>query len=446
MLHKYIVTVQWSSEMNTEPFSKTNRRNFLKTTAVSTAAISASAVNQFGHTAGDDTIKIGMIGAGGRCTGAAMDAMRADDGVRLVAMSDVFQEHLDSSCQQIKEKMPDQFEVDDDHIFAGIDGFQKVIDSDVDVVLIACASLFHPKYSRAALEAGKHVFVEKPHAIDPTGIAEVRETIKLAKKKKLSLVSGLMNRYVPGVQETMKRIHDGAIGEIVAIEENFLRAPYVLRERRPDDSEMQFQFRNWYHFSWLSGDDVTQSLVHNLDKALWALGEKTPAKAHGLAGRSSMFGELYGDVFDHHSVVYDYDNGVKIYALCRTQNNCHGGVSDIIMGTKGKCDLLRNKITGETNWQYDGPHGSGYVNEHIDLFKGIRNGKPVVSEYMADSTMTAIMGQLACYSGKQLTWEQACNSKFRFGPADGDLDMIPPKVPSMYGSYPIAIPGRTKVI
>ncbi|MCP4708693.1 MAG: Gfo/Idh/MocA family oxidoreductase, partial [Planctomycetes bacterium] len=291
-----------------------------------------------------------------------------------------------------------------------------------------------------------HVFVEKPHAIDPSGIQAVRETIALAKQKKLSLVSGLMSRYIPGVQETMKRIHDGAIGDIVAIEENFLRAPYVLKARQPEDSEIEYQFRNWYHFSWLSGEDVTQSLVHNLDKALWALGEKTPAKAHGLAGRASMFDEIYGDVFDHHSVVYEYDNGVKIYALCRTEDNCHNNVCDIIMGTKGKCDLLKNKITGETNWQYDGPHGSGYVNEHIDLFQGIRNGKPVVSEYMANSTMTAVMGQLACYSGKQLTWEQACNSKFTFGPSDGDFNTKPPKTPGPDGSYPIAVPGKTKVI
>lgn len=429
--------------------SKSTRRTFLKST--SAAALSASIagsgdLSRRVYAAGDDVIKIGMIGAGGRCTGAAMDAMRADDGVRLVAMSDVFQERVDASRAEIKSKMPDQYAVDDNHAFVGCDGYKKVIESDVDVVLIACASLFHPPYSKAALEAGKHVFVEKPHAIDPSGVQIVRETIDLAKRKNLSLVSGLMNRYVPGVQETMKRIHDGAIGDIVAIEENFLRAPYVLKARQPDDSEMEYQFRNWYHFSWLSGDDVIQSLVHNLDKALWALGEKPPAKAHGLAGRSSMFGELYGDVFDHHSVVYEYDDGVKIYALCRTQDNCHNGVSDIIMGTKGKCDLLNNRITGETHWQYEGPHGNGYINEHKDLFQGIRTGRPVVSEYMAASTMTAVMGQMACYSGIQLTWEEACGSKFRFGPPDGDFTMTPPKVPGPDGNYPIAIPGRTKVL
>lgn len=422
---------------------KTSRRTFLKTS--SAAALSLSAVNRFGHAAGNDEIKVGLIGCGGRGTGAAMDAMKADEGVRLVAMADVFQEHVDASKNEIKSKMPDQFAVKDECCFAGCDGYKKVIESSVDVVLIACASLFHPKYMKAALEAGKHVFVEKPHGIDPSGIQIVRESIALAKEKKLSLLSGLMSRYIPGVQETMKRIHDGAIGDIVAIEENFLRAPYVLKERRPGDKEMEYQFRNWYHFSWLSGDDVTQSLVHNLDKARWALREKTPAKAHGLAGRSSMFGYLYGDVFDHHSVVYDFDDGVKIYALCRTQDNCHGGVSDIIMGTKGRCDLLANRITGETNWEYQGVSGGGYVEEHQALFKGIRSGSPVVSEYMADSTMTAILGQLACYSGQQISWEDGNKSKFTFGPTDGDFEMEPPKKPGPDGNYPIAVPGKTKV-
>ncbi len=426
----------------TEKKRTVSRRRFIQ----STAALGFASLSRRVHAAGSDTIQIGMIGCGGRCTGAAMDAMKADDGVRLVAMTDVFQENVDLSRQEIQSKMPDQFAVKDDRAFGGCGGYKKVIESDVDVVLIACASLFHPLYTKAALEAGKHVFVEKPHGIDPAGIRMVRECIELAKKKKLSLVSGLMSRYIPGVQETMKRIHGGAIGEIIAIEENFLRAPYVLKARRPGDREMEYQFRNWYHFSWLSGDDVTQSLVHNLDKALWALGEKTPAKAHGLAGRSSMFGDLYGDVFDHHSVVYDFDNGVKIYALCRTQDNCHGGVSDIIMGTKGRCDLLANRITGETNWNYEGISGGGYVEEHQALFQGIRSGKPVVSEYMANSTMTAIMGQLACYSGKQLTWDEANNSSFTFGPPDGDFEMEPPKKPGPDGNYPIAIPGKTSAI
>ncbi len=436
-----------SQRSDTNSSTQSSRRSFLKTSAAGLAlAASASDLSRRVYAAGSDEIKIGLIGCGGRGTGAALDAMRADEGVRLVAMYEIFEDKLQASKKQIQEAMPDQFAVKDDHCFTDFQGYQKVIESGVDAVLIACASMFHPRYMKAAIDAGKHVFVEKPHAIDPAGVRLVREACEEAKRKKLSVVSGLMNRYIPGVQETMKRIHGGAIGEIVTIEENFLRAPYVLVARKPADTEIQYQFRNWYHFSWLSGDDVTQSLVHNLDKSLWAMGEKTPQKAHGLAGRSASFGDIYGDVFDHHAVVYEYDNGAKIYAFCRTQNNCHEGVSDIIQGTKGRCDLLQNRIEGETNWQYDGPHDSGYVNEHKVLFQSIRTGKPVVNDYMVNSTMVAILGQLACYSGKQLTWEEAWNSDFHFGPTDGSFESEPPKKPGPDGNYPIAVPGVTKVI
>ena len=174
------------------------------------------------------------------------------------------------------------------------------------------------------------------------------------------------------------------------------------------------------------------------------MGEKPPVKAHGLAGRSASFGEIYGDVFDHHSVVYEYEDGVRIYAFCRTQHNCHGGVSDIIMGTKGKCDLLKNKITGETNWQYDGEYGSGYKVEHQELFNAIRSGKTLVNDYMANSTMIAVMGQMACYSGKQITWEDACHSNFTFGPMDGNFDSVPPKTLCSDGNYPHRHPWKNE--
>ncbi len=434
---------------NTKP-SNPSRRGFLKTSAATMAlgALSGTTIPRYVHAAGEDAIKIGMIGCGGRCTGAAIDAMVADKGVRLIAMADVFEDHLRNSLKELRDKMPDQVAVNKDHCFIGLDGYQKVIESDVDVVLIACASKFHPTYAKAAIEAGKHVFVEKPHGIDPPGIRLMQETCDLAKEKKLCLVSGLMNRYIPGVQETMKRIHDGAIGDIVAIEENFLRAPYVLRERVEGESELEYHFRNWYHFSWLSGDDVTQSLVHNLDKALWAFQGKLPEKAHGLGGRSASFGEIYGDVFDHHSVVYKFDNGARIYAYCRTQHDCYGDVSDFIMGTKGKCDLLKNRITGENEWQYEGEYGSGFRIEHQELFKAIRAEEPLINDYMVNSTLIAVLGQMACYSGKQITWDQAYYSDFTFGPSVDDVhpEMEPPKKPGEDGNYPIAIPGKTKVI
>ena len=211
-----------------------------------------------------------------------------------------------------------------------------MIASGVDVVLIATASAFHPQYLKAAVDAGKHVFAEKPHAIDPPGIRSVIESCEEAKKKNLSVVSGLCWRYHTGVQETMKRVLDGAIGDIIAIQETYMRAPYRLVERRPEWSEIEYQFRNWYHFNWLSGDDIAQSLVHSMDKAAWAMKDEPPVKVFGQGGRSSSMGPVFGDVFDHHALVYEYANGVKMFAFGRAQNGCHDEVSDHILGTKGR--------------------------------------------------------------------------------------------------------------
>jgi predicted dehydrogenase len=321
-----------------------------------------------------------------------------------------------------------------------------VIDS-CDVVLIACAAKFHPMYLRAAVEAGKHVFVEKPHGIDPVGVRVVQEACALAKKKGLSVMSGLQSRWDPGYRETMQRVHDGAIGEIIAIEQNFLRGPYGLYPRKPQQGEVEYQFSNQYHFAWLSGDDVTQSLVHNVDIATWAMHEQTPARAHGLGGRSASFGEIYGDVFDHHSVIYEYANGVRMYAFCRTQVNTYAEYSAIFLGSKGRCSLRQCLIEGEVNWKYRGPKTSPYDIEHQELFKAIRSGNPFnAGDYMARSTLVAVMGQLTCYSGKEVTWEQVAKSDYYFPPKPEDcrMDMDPPVKPDEKGNYPVPVPGFTK--
>jgi myo-inositol 2-dehydrogenase/D-chiro-inositol 1-dehydrogenase len=319
-----------------------SRREFLKT---STAALTAAGLARPGYVAGSDTIRIGLIGCGGRGYEAVLNATTADSGVRLVAMCDILMERIKEKLGKLKDRKPDQVAVDDDHCFTGFDGYKNVVES-CDVVLIANAAKFHPLHLKTAVEAGKHVFVEKPHGIDPAGVRVVGEACETARKKGLSVVSGLQSRYHPGYRETIQRLHDGAIGEIVAIEENFLRAPYVLYPRTPGLSEVRFQASNQYHFHWLSGDDVPQSLVHNLDRASWVMMEKAPVKAHGLGGRSTLKGEVYGSVFDHHSVIYEFDNGVKLYAFCRTIPDCYNETSSIILGTKGRCDILKLRIRG----------------------------------------------------------------------------------------------------
>jgi predicted dehydrogenase len=423
-----------------------SRREFLKLSSLA-AAVSGLSLSRAAHAAGSDRLRVGLIGCGNRGTGAAIDALDADPGVHLVAMADTFADRLAASLEKIKARAQERVLVDADHSFVGFDGYRRVIESS-DVVLIACASRFHPKYLRAAVDAGKHVFVEKPHGIDPAGVRATQAAADLARTKGLSVVSGLHNRFDAGVRETVQRIHDGQIGDVVAMEVNFLRAPYVLVERQPGWSETEYQFRNWYHFSWLSGDDVTQSLVHNLDKACWVMREEPPLKAHGLGGRSASFGPIYGDMFDHHSVVYEYANGTRLYAFCRTQKECYGGISDHIIGTKGRASLLNYLIRGEKNWDFSGKPPNPYKQEHREFFAGIRAGKPLNSGgYMANSTMVAVLGQIVCYTGRQLGWKKAVASDFAF-PPEGEINFntTSPVQPLPDGQYPLAVPGKTKLI
>lgn len=426
------------------------RRDFLKaSTVAASAAVSASTlgISHRVFAAGSSTLRVGMIGCGGRNSGAAAQALTADPGTRLVAMCDIFVDRVKDKRRVLKEQKGDQVAVDDDHCFAGFDGYKPVIESS-DVVLIANAAKFHPLHAMTAIQAGKHVFVEKPHGIDPAGIKHMQKVAELAKQKGLCLVSGLQSRYHTGYAETIQRIHDGAIGEIVAIEENFLRAPYVIIDRKPGLSEVQWQCSTQYHFRWLSGDDVPQSLVHNLDRSSWVMHNKAPIKCHGLAGRSSMTDPIYGDVFDHHSVIYEFDNGVPIYAFCRTTNDCYNSTSSIVHGSKGRASVLQCRIWGEKEWRWE-DRCDPYQREHDVLFAAIRSGKPVNNgDYMTRSTMITIMGQISCYTGKEVTWEKINQSDFYYPPRPEECHdgTEPPVKPGVDGSYPVPRPGFTEMI
>jgi predicted dehydrogenase len=430
---------------------RADRRDFLKT-SLAAAAIGTLPLARSAHAAGSDIIRIGLIGCGGRGPGAAINAMNVDSGLRLVALGDVFADHVQSRRAMLKREKPNQVDVDDAHCFSGLDAYRHVIES-VDVVLIACAAKYHCEYLLAAVEAGKHVFVEKPHAIDPVGVRQIVAAGEIAKRKNLSIQSGLHCRWCPGHQETVKRIHDGEIGDIVAIEETFLRGPYNMVNRNPKLNEVEFQFSAQMHFAWLSGDDVNQSLSHNLDRATWAMKEQTPLKAHGLGGRSASFGEIYGNTFDHHAVVYEYANGVRMYASCNTQNGCYGDATSSFLGTKGRAYLnhgLHSGILrkGKSQWTHVKPGGNPYDLEHLALFTAIRSGTPLNSaQRMARNAAIGVMGQLACYSGKELTWEQISKSNFAFSPRPQDvrLDMEPPVKPDEKGWYAPPMPGITEL-
>ncbi len=428
--------------------SKLSRRRFIKSSVGAGVAGSLS-IARSAHAAGDDTLRIGLIGCGSRGSGAAVNALNAGKDIKLVAMADVFENRLNGSLKRIKKIKGNQVVVDIDHRFVGLDAYQRLINSGVDVVLIATASHFHPIFLKAAVDAGKHVFVEKPHAVDAPGVLTVLAASEEAKKKNLSIVSGLCWRYNTGARETMKHVLDGAIGEIVAVQETYMHGPYrhYNRDRKPEWTEMQYQMHNWYHFNWLSGDDICQSLVHSLDKASWAMRDQPPVSAWGMGGREVCTEPLYGDLFDHHAVVYEYASGARVYGYCRGQNGCYSNTSDHILGTKGRCNVTKHRIKGETNWRYKGPKCNMCDTEHQELFDSIRSGVPINNGlYMARSTMLAILGRMVTYTGQKITWEQAMNSKEILAPERYAWDAEPPAKPDENGQYPVPIPGVTKFI
>lgn len=429
-----------SHQQNTNPSS---RRRFLEQSASAGAALAGLSLARSAHAAGRQEIRIGMIGCGGRCSGAANHALSLGKDVKLVAMTDVFRKRMEVRREFFQKQYPDQFQAQDDTCTFGLKGYEKVIAAS-DAVLIACASKYHAFYAEEAIKAGKHVFIEKPMAIDPSGCMRLKRACELAKEKNVCIISGLESRYSLAYQEQVKRIHDGAIGDVVAIQSMFLRGPYGTVRRDPTLNEVEYQFSNWYHFRWLSGDDVSQSLVHNLDRMRWVLHEANPSWCFGLAGRSSSFGEVYGDMFDHHTVTYEFPQGVRLYAMAQTRLNCYANWDDIIMGTKGVCHWTACRIEGQNPWRYVGRKNDPNLGEQERLIGALREGK-IINDgaTMIDSNLMGVMGQLACYSGKPVTWEQMLKADFEFEPklADVRLDMPSSIKTDESGNYPLPRPG-----
>jgi len=368
---------------------------------------------------GNDLIRIGLIGCGGRGTGAAAQALAADPNVKLVAMGDAFLDHVQSSLSKLKAdpKIADKIDVPVERRFSGFENYQQVIESGVDVVLLAEPPHFRPKHLKAAIEAGKHVFAEKPVAVDGPGVRSVLSTCEEARKKGLSIVSGLCLRYSYGFREAVGRIHDGAIGQIVSLQASDFRGPIWVRKRQPGWSDLEYQVRNWYYFSWLSGDFIVEQHVHFLDACSWIMKDEYPIKAIGTGGRQVRTGSDYGNIYDHHSVIYEYANGTRLYGTCRQQPGCYNETGAFAVGTEGRAEISqqRQTIAGKNPWKYDGPKNNFYQTEHDDLFASIRSSKPINNgDYMSKTTLLAIMGRTASYTGQVVTWEQVMNSKEDF--------------------------------
>lgn len=438
-----------------------SRRHFLRTAAA--VGGSVLALQRGAHAAGSDILKVGLIGCGSRGAGAASNAINADPGVRLVALADAFGDRLEQTLKMLKKRHPDEVQVDPAHCFVGFDCYKELIASGVDVVLLAAPPHFRPLHLAAAIEANKHVFAEKPVGVDATGVRSVLATCELAKKKNLCVVSGLCWRYDTVIRETMKRVHDGAIGDIVALQTTRNLGYLWQRPRQPEWTEMEFQMRNWYYFGWLSGDHNVEQQIHGIDKCSWAMKDKTPLKAWAVSGRQVRVEPKWGDIYDHHAVVYEYDNGTRMYALARQQPGCFNDYSEVLLGTKGRCDLQKGRIEGETNWVHGQQAGdlSAYSSrkpregalrpmhqvEQDELFAAIRAGKTINNgEYMCQSTLMAILGRTAGYTGQLLTWEQMKESKQDLSPQRYAFDATPPTVPGVDGKYPVAMPGVTKFV
>ena len=423
-----------------------SRRTMLQKSLEGGAGLAAGlALSRSVHAAGSDLLKVGLVGCGGRGTGAACDAMAADKGAKLVALADAFPEPIQSSLAQVKKAFPDQVDVKDDRKYVGLDAYKHLLASDVDVVLLALPSHFHCIYLKAAVEAGKHVFCEKPHATDPVGVRMIAEAAEIASKKNLAIVSGLCWRYDMGARETVKRIHDGAIGRVVAVRETYMTGFSWIRPRKPQDTEMMYQVRNWYNFHWLSGDLPGLTLIHSIDKGAWALGDRPPVRAWGMGGRQVRTAPEYGDVFDHFGIVYEYADGAQMLGCVRQQNGCFNEVADHVLGTKGRAYISTGRIEGENPWRFSGTKPPMHRAEHQELFASIRAGKPINNgSYMVTSTMLVVMGRMACYSGQAITWDEAMKSPLNVGPSRYAFDADPPIRPDKDGRYPIAIPGVGK--
>ncbi|MFD1770610.1 Gfo/Idh/MocA family protein [Sphingobacterium suaedae] len=426
------------------------RREFIKAgSALAGAAALASAPVSGVFAAGSDVIKIALIGCGGRGTGAAFDAFASGQNIKLVAMADAFQDNLESTYKTIKEKFGDKVDVPDSRKYVGFDAYKSAI-KDADVVLLTTPPGFRPIHFEEAVKAGKHVFMEKPVAVDIPGIRRVLAAAAEAKKKKLNVVVGLQRRYQTNYREAIKRIQDGAIGDVTSGQVYWNSGGVWVRPRKPEQTEMEYQMRNWYYFNWLCGDHIVEQHVHNIDIANWVKG-KYPVSIQGTGSRAHRVGKEYGEIYDNFAVELTYDDGSVVYSQCRHFEGISNRVDETFQATKGRVYLSAGNqavlwdAKGNEIYRHD-PKGNpnAYQQEHKELFEAIANNeyKFENAEYGAYSTLTGIIGRLACYTGKVIKWDKALTSEVDLSPSVYTWDAKPKIVPDQNGDYLAAIPGK----
>jgi predicted dehydrogenase len=429
----------------TEPKSSPTRRQFLKTTSVVTAGTAALNLVPNAFAKGSDTIKVGLIGCGGRGRGAAeniCEAAGTSYNVKLYALGDVFEDRVKDAHEYLRgnSKTKEKFDVDKDRCFSDFDNFQKVVDC-CDLVMLATPPGFRPQHLEYAIKAGKNVFTEKPVAVDGTGIRKVLAAAEEAKKKNLAIVAGTQRRHEGSYLDAMKYIHDGVLGDLVGGRVFWNQGNIWARKRVPEwKTDMEYQIRNWYHFTWLCGGCLVEQHVHNLDVANWALGTH-PVKCVGMGGQEVNTGPEFGESYDHFAVDYEYPEGVHIQSMARQIAGTKGEVAEYLVGTNGRWKNNNSfEIRGKNPFRYRGRGDRNpYVQEHVDLLESIATGKPLNElTQVAESTLTAIMGRMSAFTGKEVSWDQALNSK---------LNTFPDQL--VWGPRPepvVAKPGQTELI
>jgi predicted dehydrogenase len=423
----------------------TSRRRFLEAAAIGGVVSQVGFVPRV-HAAGSGTIKVGLVGCGGRGTGAAeniCEAAGSDHDIKLHAMGDVFEDRLNGAYNHLKgnETTSSKFDVAEDRKFVGFDAFEKVIDA-CDLVILATPPGFRPQHLEYAVKKGRNIFTEKPVAVDGTGIRKVLAAYEEAKKKNLAVVTGTQRRHQAGYIQAMERIRGGDLGDIVSARVFWNQNNIWAHKRQSGWNDMEYQLRNWYHFTWLCGQCIVEQHVHNIDVARWALGDATPVSCVGMGGRSTNTEPEYGESFDHFAVDFEFPGGVHVHSMARQINGCASEVAEHIEGAKGRAHLSPGQ------YNFEGP-GLGrlrvrdernpYVQEHIDLLNCIRDGKPINElKQVAESTLMAIMGRMSAFTGKQVSWEQALNSGLDTFPKELKWGDMPPPV--------VAKPGVTELI
>ena len=431
--------------MTDDTFSAFSRRTFVKTSTLATAGLvlprTLSALTPDAESA--EVIRIGVIGCGGRGSGAARDAMRAGgEGIQIVAMGDLFPDRLERARANLAKVASEdpiaakQFKVTPETLFSGFGAYEKVLAADIDLVILATPPGYRPVHLAAAIAAGKHVFMEKPVAVDPMGIRSVIASAAAAKAKNLAIVAGTQRRHDPAYLEVMRRIHGGAIGELTAGQVYWNQGGLWNAARQAEWSDAEWQIRNWLYFTWLSGDHIVEQHIHNIDVANWAMGAH-PVRAVGVGGRQWRTGAEYGHIFDHFAIDFEYPNGAHVLSMCRQIEGTANHIGERFVGTRGTTDA-NTQISGPQPFTWEGQRKNPYVEEHVDLLASIRDGTPLnEGQQVAESTLSAIMGREAAYTGQAIIWEELLNAT---------QDLTPPN--KGFGPLvvpPVAMPGKTQV-